>query len=816
MFEQVSDYETAGPNKLTFTRYYNSMADTTTFATALGNNWRSTYDRYLRIVSTSSITAERANGRALSFTLKGSAWTTDSDVDLKLTQTGSTWTLTDSDDTVETYTQDSGSSNEALLTSIQLRNGYTQQLQYNGTNQLLSVTDSYSRSLSLTYQSGLLQMLTTPDGLVLTYGYSSSGVTTGKLDQLASVTYSTAPQTSQSYLYENSALPFALTGLVDENGNRFTTWTYDTKGRALSSQHAGGADLTTVVYNDSDGSRTVTNALGLQTVYKFTTLQGVPKITEIDRLPSSTTAAATLKITYDSNGYIASQTDWNGNLTTYVNDVHGQPVNITEASGGAQARATAITYHATFHLPLTITTPGLTTTLTYDTSGETLTKTLTDTTTTTTPYSTQGTARTWTYTWANSLPASVQGPRTDVKELTKFTYDSSGALTATTNALNQVTKITQHSPGGLPQTIVDPNGVATTLSYDARLRLVTRTIAVAAGTLTTSYSYDPVGNLLTTTLPDGSSLTNSYDTGHRLTGIIDLLNDSTAFTLDAMGDQTQTQLSDATGAMQRQRSASFDALGRKVQVTGGAGQTTVWTYDGVGNALSITDPLQFMTQQAFDHLNRRTTITDPAKGVTAIAYDTHDRPLQVTDSNGGVTTYVYDGFGDVIQQISPDTGTTTYHYDLAGNLTQSVDASGQYLNRVYDALDRILTTTYPGDAAENIAYSYDQSGRGFGISRLTGVTDAAGTLSFSYDERGNVLSEVRNITAKASLNTAYAYDAASRISSITYPSGWSVNYTRDNMGRIMAASATAPGATTPQPILAAIRYLPFGPVGVLT
>ena len=38
--------------------------------------------------------------------------------------------------------------------------------------------------------------------------------------------------------------------------------------------------------------------------------------------------------------------------------------------------------------------------------------------------------------------------------------------------LGYVTRVTQHLPGGLPQTIVDPNGVITRMTYDARLRLI--------------------------------------------------------------------------------------------------------------------------------------------------------------------------------------------------------------------------------------------------------------------------------------------------------------------------------------------------------
>src|SRR5262249_46286634 len=241
-----------------------------------------------------------------------------------------------------------------------------------------------------------------------------------------------------------------------------------------------GANFTTVAYNDSDGGRTVTNALGQQAVYRFAALQGVPKLTKIDRLATATTAAATQVFTYDDNGYLASQTDWNGHRTDYVNDSHGQPTSITEAAGIAQERMTTITHHPTLHLPTQIVTPGLATTFTYDSSGNLLTRTLTDTTTTTVPYVTNGTTRTWTYTWANFLLTSVTGPRVDTTQLTQFTYDSSGTLTSVTNALGQVTQITQHLPGGLPQTIIDPNGVTTEITYDERLRVLTRTVLTGA------------------------------------------------------------------------------------------------------------------------------------------------------------------------------------------------------------------------------------------------------------------------------------------------------------------------------------------------
>lgn len=813
-FQQVSDYTTVGPNVLGFARYYNSHASlgAATLATSLGANWRGTFDRYIRITSPASVSVERADGRMLDFALTGSGWTAETDVDLRLVQSGpTTWTLTDASDTVETYA--GVGATQAILTQIRARNGYTQTLFYDAANDLTAVTDSFGRSLTFTYAGPLLQTLTTPDGLVLTYGYGVSGVDPGVLDRLTSVSYSTVPVTSQEYLYEDAAHPFALTGIFDENGSRYARWNYDAQGRGISSEHGGGAERTTIAYN-ADGSRAVTNALGQQTTYHLTTLQGVPKLTRMDRLASPSTAAATRTFTYDANGYLASQTDWNGTRTTYVNDDRGLPLSITEAQGTLEARTTTFTYDATRRVPTRIVQPGVTTDLTYDADGNLLTRTETDTTTHALPYPTNGTRRTWTYRWSGALLQSVRGPRTDVASVTRFTYNASGALAAVTNTLGHRTEVTQHTPGGLPLTVVDANGVRTELAYDTRLRLVTSTLYTAAGPLTTSYNYDSAGNRGTTTLPDGSALTSAHDSAHRLTGLTDLFGQQLAYVLDALGGRTQVEATDAAGVVTRTGTARFDALGRVVEETGGAGQTRRYAYDDNDNALVFSDPLGRPTQQLFDAFNRLVRVIDPAGGVTSTRYDALDRPLSVTAPNGAVTTYVYDGFGRRIQTLSPDSGKTVYRYDLAGNLTRKTDARNLVATYTYDALDRLGAVRYPGAPAENVAYRYDEAGHGSGVGRLTSLTDAVGLLSRVYDERGNVTAETRT-RGSVTLATAYGHDAASRTVSVTYPSGGRAVYVRDVMGRVTDITF-APNRAAALPVASGIDYLPFGPESGLT
>ena len=74
--------------------------------------------RYLRLTA-SSVIAERPDGRQVTFKLASGAWSSDTDVDFKLSNSGSTWTLTTPEDSIETYSAINTS--EGLLKTIRAR-----------------------------------------------------------------------------------------------------------------------------------------------------------------------------------------------------------------------------------------------------------------------------------------------------------------------------------------------------------------------------------------------------------------------------------------------------------------------------------------------------------------------------------------------------------------------------------------------------------------------------------------------------------------------------------------------------------------------
>jgi RHS repeat-associated protein len=795
-YQEEVDYRSPTPDGLNFVRYYNSYAPLPIKGTS--PHWRHTYSREIVKIDKTTVIVHRPDGKSLHFSYRNEGWVAQPDVTDRLEErlddqgkrTG--WRYETAQDSVESY--------DALgrLQTIRLRSGRTLTLNYDARDQLLAVTSDAGRTLNFTYDTAYrLATLTDPAGGVYRYTYDTRG-------NLSSVRYpDETPQDDsdnpvRTYLYEDPNFPHALTGIVDENNARFATWTYDAQGRAVLSEHAGGADRVELTYN-ADGSTTVTDALGAARTYAFTTQHGVVKPTSVTGDPCRSCGGQAQSRTYDANGFLASQTDWSGHVTNYRYDDRGLQVSRTEAVGTPEERTVTTAWHPVFRRPTLITEPAKTTAFTYDTAGRLLTRTETDT-------ATQA-SRTWTYTYtAQGLLARVDGPRTDVSDVTTFAYDAQGNRLRTTNALGQVTAITAHDAHGRPLTLVDPNGVTTTLTYDARGRLRSRTI----GSATSTFDYDGVGNLTRLTWPNGTYLDYGYDAAHRLISVADKLGNRLEYTLDAQGHRTAENVYDSTHTLRHTQSRVYNQLGQLIQALGAQGQTTAYGYDGNGHPISVTDPLNRTTTHAFDALERLIRTTDPLNGEIAYTYDGQDNLASVTDPRGLTTTYVYDGLGHLVQQQSPDTGTTTFTYDAAGNRLTQTDARGVTTTYTYDALNRLTGVQYP-DSTLDVRYTYDQGP--YGVGRRTGRIEANSDTTYEYDARGNRLTDRKTLNGVAFV-TRYAYDLADNLIQLTYPSKRTVDYGRDAAGRITSVTTTFEGLT--QTVADNIRYLPFGPVESLT
>ena len=382
-FQVETDYQSPVQGGLSYRRYYNSFGDDAGLATRYGNGWTADYWQRIVPVSSTEMEIQRPDGKHLRFKLNNGVWTPDADVVMRLheltdsqgNRTG--WRLTLADDTVEEY--DSDNVNVGRPIAITTRSGRTTTLEYNLTaaqggddipTSLDRVTDAYGRSLSFHYDTNAhLVSVTDPAGNDIRYTRDASG-------NLTSVIYPDATPADPNdnperiYHYEDTNFPHALTGITDADGNRFASWTYDSYGRAISSEHAGGAGRIDIVYH-SDATATVTDAGGASSTYTFTSPLGVVKPAQITGDPCSDCGSAQ-SVTYDANGYPASATDLNGNVTNYVYNSRGLETSRTEAVGTPQERTITTTWHPDFRLPLTITEPGKVTAFTYDSQGNLL------------------------------------------------------------------------------------------------------------------------------------------------------------------------------------------------------------------------------------------------------------------------------------------------------------------------------------------------------------------------------------------------------------------------------------------------------------
>lgn len=782
----------------------------------IGANWRHTYQRsiyYLENGASGASTAFvfRHDGKVLPFVEYGGGFYAQADIDDRLSGSPTTgWTyIAAPNDEVETYDTD------GRLISIRSRGGLTHSLVYDADGRLTSVTDDFGRALTFSYDEPVgspsavarISSMTDPGGGVHVYGYTGANLT--------SVTH--PDLTARQYVYAGST-PRALTSIVDESAATYATFAYSSSGKATLSTHAGGADQVSISYAQpvitNWGPATVTDALGTARTYYFTNVLGVAKVTSIVEPAANGSGTKTTSYTYDVNGNVVSRIDFNGNRTCYAYDlarnletvrVEGFAAGISCPSNlaaytpatGTRQRKISTQWHSALRLPTQIDESGRRTTFNYDTSGNVLTKTVLDTAT--------SESRTWTYTYsAFGRVLTADGPRTDVADITTYTYYSCatgyqcGRVQTITNAANHSTTYNTYNAHGQPLTITDPNGIVTTLTYDARQRLTSRTV----DTEQTTFNYWPTGLLRKVTLPDSSFLEYTYDAAHRLTEVADSEGNRIVHTLDAMGNRTAENLYDPSNLLTQTRTRVFNTLNQLFQEIGVAGTalvTTTFSYDDNGNRTGISAPLVRNTVQGYDELTRLKQITDPLAGLTQYGYNALDQLISVTDPRGKITNYTYSALDDLTEQVSPDTGATTNTYDSGGNLQTSTDARSKTATYAYDALNRVSSVTYPD---QTITFNYDSGANQLG--RLTQVTDSSGATSWTYDAHGRTLSRQQSMGG-ISKTLGYAYDYAGRLGTLTLPSGNAIVYGYTD-GKL--TNLTLNGSTT---ILSNVLYQPFGP-----
>ena len=869
-YDQESDFD-ALP-WLTFRRFYNSQASVR--PASMGPQWRHSFDRSLLFQNTlvggggtSYIQLLRADGRSERFmpTANG-GWAADPNIPDTLTADSTGFTVY-----VAGPNQFERYSTSGQLQYIADATGQTTTLTYSG-GKLQTVTDPFGRTLQFAYDgAGLLHTVTLPDGGVLTYGYTNGTLT--------SVQYPDSK--TKQYVYNEPTytgganLPYALTGVIDEAGVRYDTTGYSaTNGRAVSSSHAGGANAGSVT-GGSSSFATMTFPLGASgNVSMKDDGYGAIKLTGTFAACNTDWCKQKYQtIQYDTNGYPSQYTDFTFNVTKLTYNTAGLETQRIEGYNLAslgQQRTINTTWDTTLRNPLTRITldsnnnPITQSAWVYNSTGQVTARCEVDPAVSGASSYTCGSnaqapggVRQWTYTYCTSvdgtqcpvvgLKLTEDGPRTDVSDITHYSYylttDTSGCATPggachragdlyqVADALGHVTTNTAYDQAGRPTRLIDANGVITDLTYTPRGWLKTRTVAGA----TTTYTYKPYGAVESITDADGVTITYGYDNAHRLTDITDAQGNHIHYTLDAAGNRTdEATYAVGSSTPSRHLSRTFNNLGQLTKIIDGLNHTIFDAsasggYDANGNLVTSVDALGVTQTRSYDGLNRYSGLQSSAtvNGSTVVSstsytYDVLDNLTQTLTPDYKYTTSAYDGLSNRKTLTSPDTGTTSSTFDVAGNVLTRTDAKNVVATSSYDALNRVTATTYV-DTSLNVAYHYDEADSVTGcvgsypVGRLTRMVEASVTTVYCYDARGNVTQKSQTEGSVTDV-TGYSYTSADRLASVVTPSGTSVQYQHDTVGRISAITALPPGTTGAGTgnIATSITYLPFGPVASYT
>ena len=682
-FQEETDFVVPAVGGLRFSRYYNSRvrvgSDYFNEHESFVGGWTHTYSRSIEYKEFEpgiySAKAQRPDGRVLHYYRIRNHPTAGYNVAERLEPIMSAdqivgWKFYGDDDSVELY------DGSGRLTSITDRHGWTQVVTYDASG--LTVTDAFGRKVTLT-QGPQSLTVTDPAGNAFVYRYSGNF-------RIDSVTYPDG--TTRTYLYDEPSLNSsaklvnALTGIIDENGVRYATWTYDLTGRVVSSEHAGGAEKVQLEYvldqSENPLFTIVKDALGGSRTYSYN--DGVRNGRVLSAGWVGTCPDCSHNISFkDYNGYddLRQTYDQNGNSTTYRFD-EWRHLEIYRNESG---RVTETQWHPQFRLPTLVTEAKRITKYTYnDANGLLIEKRVTD-------RSNQKT-RIWTYTYDDRLLKTVDGPRTDVADITKYEYDGKGNLAAITDALGKVTKFTSYDLNGRLLQMSDPNGLVTKFVYNSRGLLIQRT----RGTETINYEYENTGLLSLIGFPTGATLKYKYDDAHRLTDIEAIDGERVRFSLNVVGQHEREEIFNSAGIRVQSKSATFNLAGKLLEAIDAYNLRTTYSYDANGNLQSVEDPLQRVVSLHNDQFNRVDEVTlGDGQSRIFTEFDEDDEIAAVVSPSGQRVEYTLDGLGNRKETYTPDWDAATLRnsYDAAGNMTTNVDFRGVTTTYVYDAINRL-------------------------------------------------------------------------------------------------------------------------------
>lgn len=813
-----ADFVRVGASPLEFVRYYSSTGFYASPGTerpreVLGARWRHNWQSKVVVEQAASVGQEtyayvmQPDGDYRHFHLSGGDWFGRADKSEALQEVvvgGArvSWTYIAADESIYRFDANGrwlSLEQAGRVTTLSYSDSATPPSIAPKPGLLIRVTDSQGRYLDLRYDAAsYLTQVTDSAGGTLSYRYAMQQIANLPPANTGLLRFVDHPgRTTREYLYDEvshvaAGIPYTelLTGIVDEMGQRYATYEYDSGGRAWKEWHGTNADLLTLTYhngtyNNATSRTEMVSALGQATRRKFVAVAGVVRDAGTDRCTdlNCSPVTATSSKTYDNNGNPNLFTDFNGVVTDYDFGLPGKETQRVEAANDSSPAATSAKR-------------------TIQTAWQPIFRVPTE-------------RRTYN---ATSVPG-VDPP----EAVSRWAYNTRGQTTARCeiNPTDSLAMSYACSATTAPNVAAKVRRSVTTYCEQAD---VTAGICPLVGLVTSS---------------NGARATNDSGMGSQ--------DDLTTYTYRMQDDPTcatggactyrKGDLWKVTNALgQIAETVKYDKSGRPTQLKDANGTLTDLTYHPRGwlvdrivrqSAGGIPSSNDAITHIDYYPTGDVMKVTQPDGAFLAYTYDAAHRLIKIADKLGNMIDYCPGGIGSAdcldaagnrrIEQIKDPGGVVkrslrrTYNqlsqlmetlnaqndptfsypeadgYDPNGNPTHSEDGLGVKTHQEYDPLNRLKTTIqdylgtdpdttgtttgYIYDVRDNLRTVTDPDGLATnydydGLNNLTGLhSPDTGDTNYTYDLAGNRITQ----TDARGIQSTYTYDALNRLTAISYP-----------------------------------------------
>ena len=343
-------------------------------------------------------------------------------------------------------------------------------------------------------------------------------------------------------------------------------------------------------------------------------------------------------------------------------------------------------------------------------------------------------------------------------------FDESGRLVAARNPLGQTVRLIHDAEGDLVR-VVDPAGGVSETTYGL-LHEIASAVGPSGSRVDLTYRYPSAGGAFPKALVDPGA------------------NEST-FALDLPGRTSSTTYPDGST-----ETVSFDDRGFPVAATNRNGQPMALSWNRRGQIVRKELAGGVVETYDYDSNGDVSGAAGPAGSIT-VERDARRFPRRVTGVDGYPLAYDRDDGGRMTKRTEADGFALVYERDAAGRLSRVLDGSASLIvSYEYDAAGR-LSLERKGNGTST-HYRYDAAGRVESLENRGPASESLSSFAYTYDANGNPLS-----MATAAGTTLYRYDAASRLVGVTRPGGEQTTFEWDSSGNrvTVTESSTATAYT---------------------